>query len=93
MLPLGERFPGLRVGNRQEGVGVLEEAVELGFEFGEFGRILVREVVVFAGIGGEVVELGAFLEVIDDEFPIAITDGGRRDAALVSPMRIVPEQR
>ena len=50
------------------------------------------EILLFAGIGGDVVEFRLFSPVENNELPVAIAHYGTGDTALIAPMWIVPEQ-
>ena len=74
--PLGEVFFRVRIRHGHEGFAVLQKGLQLGFEFAKLCRILIGEVVPLAGIFRKVVEFRCFLEIVDDEFPISVTDRG-----------------
>ena len=83
----------MRIRDWHECIRVLEKVVEFDFEFGKFGRVLISEVVLFAGVFCKVVKFRCLFAMKHDEFPISIANGRRRSTALVSPMRIMPEKR
>ena len=52
-----------------------------------------REFIFLVGIILQIVEFGRFFPIEVDELPVAIANGGAGDAALISPMGVVPKER
>ena len=63
---------------------------EFRAEFGCFFRIRLREILVFTGVGGEVVQLEVFIMIKLDELPVGITDGGAGFPCGAVLVRVMP---
>ena len=81
------------VGLRNLGSDFLEVGTQFSAELFDDLGVLFREIVLFADVVLEIVELFAFVFVIADEFEVAFANDAGRLAALVSVMRIMPEER
>lgn len=83
----------VRIRRRHQGADILAPGDELGAEGGDFVGVLRGEVVFFADVLRDIVELhGAVFEPFD-ELPVAVADGAVGRAALVAVVRIVPIER